>query len=114
MNIGVDAELHLPIWHCGMREAFLMHMSSALNAIKKWGTFKAYKEAHEAYIEQEERAKQANATLALFTAPTSEGKKASGLLCENVLRYPMCQKKILPKKRSPLSRVTRVLKQTLG
>ncbi len=26
-----------------------MHVSSALNAIKKWGTFKAYKEAHEAY-----------------------------------------------------------------
>jgi hypothetical protein len=44
--IGVDAELRLPIWHCGTREAFLMHVSSALNAIEKWGTFKAYKEAH--------------------------------------------------------------------
>jgi hypothetical protein len=50
-TIGVDAELRLPIWHCGTREAFLMHVSSALNLIKKWGTFKAYKEAHKAYVE---------------------------------------------------------------
>jgi hypothetical protein len=59
-----------------------MHVSSALDTIKKWGTFKAYKEAHKAYVEQCEVAKQAKATLALLTAPTSEGekdfKKASG------------------------------------
>jgi hypothetical protein len=48
MTIGEDAELHLPIWHCGMCEAFLMHMSTALDAIKKRGTFKAYKDAQEA------------------------------------------------------------------
>ncbi len=54
-----------------------MHVSSALNAIKKWGTFKAYKEAHEAYVEQREVAKQAKAALALFTAPTSKSKKVS-------------------------------------
>jgi hypothetical protein len=54
-----------------MREAFLMHVSSALNAIKKQGTFKAYKEAHEAYVEQHEGAKQVKAALAFFTAPTS-------------------------------------------
>ena len=54
-----------------------MHVSSALDAIKKRGTFKAYKEAHEAYVEQHEVAKQAKANMALFTAPTSKGKKAS-------------------------------------
>jgi hypothetical protein len=52
-----------------------MHVSSALNAIKKWGTFKAYKEAREAYLEQKEVAKQAKAALALFAASTSKGKK---------------------------------------
>ncbi len=26
-TIGADAELHLPIWHCRMRKAFLMHVS---------------------------------------------------------------------------------------
>ncbi len=56
-TIGVDVELHLPIWHCRTREAFLMHVSSALNAIKKRGTFKAYKEAHETYVEQHKVAK---------------------------------------------------------
>jgi hypothetical protein len=76
-TMGVDAELHLPIWHCGMREAFLIHVSSALDAIKKQGTFKAYKEAHEAYVEQKKVVMQAKAALALFTAPTSKGKKAS-------------------------------------
>jgi hypothetical protein len=76
-TIGVDAELHLPIWHCETHEAFLMHVSSALDVIKKRGTFKAYKEAHKAYVEQCEVSKQAKANMALFTAPTSKGEKAS-------------------------------------
>jgi hypothetical protein len=76
-TIVEDAELRLLIWHCGTREAFLMHVSTALNAIKKQGTFKAYKEAQEAYVEQREVANQAKATLALLLTPTSKGKKAS-------------------------------------
>jgi hypothetical protein len=76
-TIGVVAELRLPIWHCGMHESFLMHVSSALNTIKKHGTFKAYKEAHKAYVEQREVAKQAKAALALLLVPTSNGEKAS-------------------------------------
>ncbi len=54
-----------------------MHVSLALDAIKKWGTFKAYKEAHKAYVDQRKVAKQAKSTLALLQAPTSEGKKGS-------------------------------------
>jgi hypothetical protein len=46
--IGEDAELRIPIWHTGMRKAFLMHISTALDAIKKQGTSKAYKEAAKA------------------------------------------------------------------
>jgi hypothetical protein len=76
-TIGADAELHLPIWHCGTHEAFLMHVSSALNAIKKRGTFKAYKEAHKAYVKQHDVAKQAKANMSLFTTPTSKGEKAT-------------------------------------
>jgi hypothetical protein len=75
-TIRAGAELCLPIWHCETREVFLMHMSSALDAIKKRGTFKAYKEAHEAYVEQCEVAKQAKADLSLFTTPTSKDEKA--------------------------------------
>jgi hypothetical protein len=76
-TIGADAELCLPNWHCGTREAFLLHVSLALNTIKKQGTFKAYKEAHEAYVEQRDVAKQAKADMSLFTTPTSKGKKAT-------------------------------------
>jgi hypothetical protein len=75
--IGADVELRLPIWHCRTREAFLMHLSFALNAIKKRGTFKAYKEAQGAYVEQHNVAKQAKANMNLFTTPTSKGKKAT-------------------------------------
>jgi hypothetical protein len=76
-TIGEDAELRLPIWHCGKREAFLMHVSTALDAIKKRVIFKAYKEAQEAYEEQCKVAKQAKAALAILPVPTSKGKKAS-------------------------------------
>jgi hypothetical protein len=62
MTIGADVELRLPIWHCRTHEAFLMHVSSALKAIGKWGTFKAYKEAHEAYEEQREATKEVRST----------------------------------------------------
>jgi hypothetical protein len=75
-TIGVDAEICLPIWHCGTGKAFLMHASSALNAIKKQGTFEAYKETHKAYVEQHKVAKQTKAALALLTAPASKGKEA--------------------------------------
>jgi hypothetical protein len=54
-----------------------MHVSSALDAIEKRSTFKAYKEAHKAYVEQRNVVKHAKAVLALLMAPTSEGKKDS-------------------------------------
>ncbi len=77
-TIWEDAELCLPIWHCGTREAFLMHVSStALNAIEIRGTFKAYKKAQEVYVEQRKVAKQVKAALAFVPAPTSKGKKDS-------------------------------------
>ncbi len=75
-TIGADAELRLPIWHCGTRKAFLMHVSSALNAIKKWSIIKAYKEAHEAYVEQQEAAKKVKVNMNFFATAVSEGEKA--------------------------------------
>ncbi len=54
-----------------------MHVSSALDAIKKRGTFNAYKEAHKAYVEQCKVAKQAKTALAILLVPTRQGKKAS-------------------------------------
>jgi len=60
-----------------MRKAFLMHVTSALNAIKKWGTFKAYKEVYEAYVEQKEAVREVKANLQLFATTASKGKKAN-------------------------------------
>jgi hypothetical protein len=40
-----------------MRKVFLMHVSTALNAIKKQGTFKAHTEACELYVEHRKVAK---------------------------------------------------------
>ncbi len=77
-TIGEDAELCIPIWHTGTCKAFLMHVSTALNAIKKWGAFKAYKEAVKAYVEQHKVVKQVKAALAILMAPTSKDKKTSG------------------------------------
>jgi hypothetical protein len=74
--IREDAELRLPIWHCGKRKAFLIHVSTALNAIEKRGTFKVYKKAQEAYVEQCKVAKQAKASLAILPAPICKGKKS--------------------------------------
>jgi hypothetical protein len=74
-TIREDVELCIPIWHTGTHMAFLMHVSTALDAIEKRGTFEAYKEAIEAYVEQCNAVKQAKAALALLMAPTSKGKK---------------------------------------
>jgi hypothetical protein len=76
-TIGEDAQLRLSIWRCGTGKALLMHVSTVLDAIEKQGTFKAYKEAQEAYVEQREVANQAKAALAILPAPTSKGKKDS-------------------------------------
>ncbi len=54
-----------------------MHVSTALNVIKKRGTFKAYKKACDAYVEQRKAAKQAKTALLLLTATVSKGEKTS-------------------------------------
>jgi hypothetical protein len=54
-----------------------MHVSSALDAIKKQGTFKAYKEGHQTYVEQKKAVKEAKVNLQLFATTASKGKKAN-------------------------------------
>ncbi len=76
-QIGEGAELHLSIWHSGMHEAFLMHVGSAMDRIKKWGHLKAYKEAHEAYVEHRNLVKQVKAALAELDGTSSNGAGTS-------------------------------------
>jgi hypothetical protein len=55
-----------------MRKAFLIHMGSAPEVIKKKGYFKAYKESTKAYLEQCKLVKQAKAHLAKIDGTTSK------------------------------------------
>jgi hypothetical protein len=63
MQISKGTELRVPIWHSGTRKAFLIHVGSALEAIKRKGYFKAYIESNKAYVEQRSRIKLAKAQL---------------------------------------------------
>jgi hypothetical protein len=45
-TIKIDTTLNFPVWHKnGTREAFLMHVTAVLDAIKKHGHFKDYNKA---------------------------------------------------------------------
>jgi hypothetical protein len=75
-HIGEDTTLHLSIWHNGTKEAFLMHVGSMLDAVKKRGHFKDPQKAEVLYVSQKEAAKQAKAALALLDG-VNEGAEKS-------------------------------------
>jgi hypothetical protein len=50
----------------GTREAFQMHVTAVLDAIKKRGHFKDYKKAQKAYVENQQAVESAKAGLALL------------------------------------------------
>ncbi len=50
--INSGTELRVPIWHSGTREAFLIHVGSAREAIKKKGYFKSFEEHSDDYSEK--------------------------------------------------------------
>ncbi len=68
-----DTTLNFLMWHDnGTKEAFLMHVTAVLNAIKKHGHFKDYKNAQKAYVDHKQVVKSAKASLALLDG-TSKG-----------------------------------------
>jgi hypothetical protein len=51
-TIEKDTTLNLPVWHeNGTREAFLMHVTAVLDAIKKRGHFQNYDKAEKVHKE---------------------------------------------------------------
>jgi hypothetical protein len=62
-QIGKQTELQVPIWHSGAREAFLIHVGSALETIKRKECIEAYVESNKAYMEQHSRIKLVKAQL---------------------------------------------------
>jgi hypothetical protein len=86
-----DTNLNFPVWHKkGTQEAFLMHVTVVLDAIKKHGTFKDYKKAQKAHVEANKAAESAEAGLALLDG-TSTGSKKN------------CKKKALAKAKEALA-----------
>jgi hypothetical protein len=55
-----------------MHNAILIHVGSALDAIKKKGHFKAHNKANKGYVEQRKLVKYANATLAKLDGTTCQ------------------------------------------
>jgi hypothetical protein len=51
-------ELQVPIWHSGTREAFLIHVGSAREAIKKKGYFKSFEDHSGTYANKREKVKE--------------------------------------------------------
>ncbi len=51
-------ELRVPIWHSGTREAFLIHVGSAQEAIKKKGYFKSFEDHSNTYSDKRGKVKE--------------------------------------------------------
>ncbi len=77
MKIHEGTELRVPIWHSGMRKAFLIHVGCALEAIKRKGYFKAYVESNKVYMEQCSWIKQGKAQLAELDDSTNREAETS-------------------------------------
>ncbi len=56
--IKEGTELRVPIWHSGTREAFLIHMGSAQEAIEKKGYFKSFEDHSDDYFEKRGKVKE--------------------------------------------------------
>jgi hypothetical protein len=71
-----DTTLNFLVWHKnGTREAFLMHVTAVLDAIKKRGTFKDYKKAQKAYVEAKKTAELVEAGVALLNGTSAGPRK---------------------------------------
>jgi hypothetical protein len=71
-----DMTLNFPVWHKnGTQEAFHMHVTAVMDAIKKRGTFKDYKKAQKAYVEAKKAVESAEAGLSLLKGTNAGSKK---------------------------------------
>ncbi len=69
-TIEKDTTLNFLVWHKNeTMEAFLMHMTVVLDAIKKRGRFQDYKKAEKVHEEAKKAVESARAALSLLTVP---------------------------------------------
>ncbi len=77
MTIKKDTTLNFAVWQeNGTREAFLMHVTAVLNAIKKHGHVKDYEMAAKEYEGAKKAIESAKAGLALLDGTREKGKKS--------------------------------------
>jgi hypothetical protein len=75
-QIKKDTTLNFPVWQeNGTREAFLMHVSAVLDAIKKRGHFGDYEKATHKYQEANEAITSARAGLYLLEETEKKASK---------------------------------------
>jgi hypothetical protein len=74
--IEKDTMLNFQVWHkTGTHEAFLMHVTAVLDAIKKCGHFYNYKKAAKDHEESTKAVEPASAALSLLEGPGAKAKK---------------------------------------
>ena len=78
MLINKGTELRVPIWHSGTCEAFLIHMGSAREAIKKKGYFKSFGEYSETYADKREKIKELKDQLTALKEASETSAKTLG------------------------------------
>ncbi len=73
--IEKDTTLNFPVWHKnGTREAFLMHVTAVLGAIKKRGHFLDYEKAEKVHKEAKKTVESARAGLSLLNSTGTKTK----------------------------------------
>jgi hypothetical protein len=75
-TIEKDTTLNFPVWHeNGTHEAFLMHATVVLHAIKKHGHFQDYEKAKKVHEEAKKAVESARAALSLLNSSGTKAKK---------------------------------------
>jgi hypothetical protein len=94
-SLEKDTTLNFAVWQeNGTREAFLMHVTAILNAMKKHGHFKDYDKAYKAHKEAAKVAELAEAGLALLEGTS---KKISERRMKKLVKAKKATKKVLEK-----------------
>jgi hypothetical protein len=76
-TIKKDTTLNFQVWHeNGTREAFLMHVTAVLDAIKKRGHFYDYEKAAKDHKESTKAVESARAALSLLDGPGAKAMKS--------------------------------------
>ncbi len=75
-TIKKDTTLNFPVWHKnGTREAFLMHVTAVLDAIKKHGHFQDYNKAEKVHDKVKKGVDSARTALSLLDSSRTKAKR---------------------------------------